>query len=74
MTPEARLKELERQVYGADNYFEMLGLSWDAPTEKFRVAFTEYAREFHPDKFNAAPDAVRQVATEIFDRMRARGK
>jgi tetratricopeptide (TPR) repeat protein len=70
VTPEVRLKELERRVNDADNYFEMLGLPWDAPTEKFRQAFTEYAREFHPDKFNSAPEAVRQVATEIFDRMR----
>ena len=68
--PETRLKELERRVNDADNYIQMLGLPFDAPTEKFRQAFTEYAREFHPDKFNSAPDAVRQVATEIFDRMR----
>jgi len=70
MTPEARLKDLERRVNGADNYFQMLGLPWDAPTESFRQAFTEYAREFHPDKFNVAAESVRQVATEIFDRMR----
>jgi curved DNA-binding protein CbpA len=70
VTPEARLKELERRVYGADNYFQMLGVPWDAPTEQFRQAFTEYAREFHPDKFNAAPEAVSQLATELFDRMR----
>jgi tetratricopeptide (TPR) repeat protein len=70
VTPEARLKELERRVYGANNYFEMLGLAWDAPTEEFRVAFTEYAREFHPDKFNTAPEPVHQLATELFDRMR----
>jgi len=70
MNPEARLKELERRVNSAAHYFEMLGLPFDAPTENFRVAFTEYAREFHPDKFNSAPEAVRQVATEIFDRMR----
>jgi curved DNA-binding protein CbpA len=69
-TPESRLKQLERRVDAAANYFEMLGLPWDAPTEEFRQAFTEYAREFHPDKFNSAPEAVRQVATEIFDRMR----
>jgi tetratricopeptide (TPR) repeat protein len=68
--PETRLMELQRRVDDADNYFQMLGLPWDAPTEKFRIAFTEYAREFHPDKFNAAPDAIRQTATEIFDRMR----
>jgi curved DNA-binding protein CbpA len=70
MTPEARLKELARRVDGAANYFEMLGLPHEAPTEQFRQAFTEFAREFHPDKFNSAPDAVRQLATEIFDRMR----
>ena len=71
MTPEARLKDMERRVDGADNYFQMLGLPWDAPTDKFRVAFTEYAREFHPDKFNAAAEPVQQLATELFDRMRA---
>jgi curved DNA-binding protein CbpA len=48
----------------------MLGLPWDAPTRNFRQAFTDYARDFHPDKFNLAADSVRQVATEIFDRMR----
>jgi tetratricopeptide (TPR) repeat protein len=70
MTPEARLTELQRRVDDAANYFQMFGLSHEAPTEDFRQAFTEYAREFHPDKFNNAPDAVRQMATEIFDRMR----
>lgn len=69
-TPEGRLKELERQVYSADNYFQMLGPPWDSPTEKFRQAYTDLAREFHPDKYNAASEPVRQLATELFDCLR----
>jgi curved DNA-binding protein CbpA len=69
-TPEARLKELDRQVLGADNYFQMFGLPWEAPTEQFRQRFMDFARELHPDKYNSAAEPVRLLATELFDRIR----
>jgi tetratricopeptide (TPR) repeat protein len=69
-TQETRLKELDRQVLGADNYFQMFGLAWDAPGEQFRQRYMELARELHPDRYNAAADSVKQLATELFDRFR----
>lgn len=48
------------------DYFQRLDLSHDADERAVRAAFRERAREFHPDRYAAHPDEVRDLAQEIF--------
>jgi len=49
------------------NYFDMLEVEQDAAPHTIESAYERLARKTHPDRFNQAGDAVRQMAAEIFE-------
>lgn len=65
-----RLEELSKRIEEAPNHFDVLGVRWDAEPEEFRQAYTALARELHPDRFHDGPDALREKATSLFDKLR----
>lgn len=67
----SRLKQLALQIGGASNNFERLGLPWDSDPADFRKAYTDLARDLHPDRYHDAPDALRDQATDLFDSIRS---
>lgn len=67
----ARLSELAERVSAAENHFAELGLPWDAPADDFSSAYRQLARDLHPDRYVDAPPALQELATEIFDKVRA---
>ncbi|MDG1478099.1 MAG: J domain-containing protein [Myxococcota bacterium] len=66
-----RLTTLAERVYAAENHFDVLGLSWEAPVEEFRAAYRDLARDLHPDRYIDATDEMQETATEVFDKIRA---
>lgn len=48
------------------SYFEMLGLSENATSGQIDAAYERLARKAHPDRFNKASEALRQLADEVF--------
>ncbi len=66
-----RLRRLAQQIGGASNHFERLGLPWDSDPADFRKAYTDLARDLHPDRYHDAPDALRDQATDLFDSIRS---
>lgn len=69
--PAARLKELEGQIRGAANHFAALGMSHEASPNDLRAAYMRLARDLHPDRYSGAPSEVQELATDLFDRIRA---
>lgn len=69
--PSARLKELEGQIRGAANHFAALGMSPEASPNELRAAYMRLARDLHPDRYSGAPPEVQELATDLFDRIRA---
>lgn len=67
----ARLRVLAERMRTASNHFERLGLPWDSEPAEFRRAYTELARELHPDRYHDAPEALRELATQCFDDIRS---
>jgi hypothetical protein len=47
------------------DYFELLGVAPDASAGEVRQRFLTVSRPWHPQRFAAAPDAVRAVVSEI---------
>ncbi len=68
---EGRLLTLTERVNSAENHFEILGLPWDAPIAQFRAAYRDLARDLHPDRYVTAPESLQELATEVFDKIRA---
>lgn len=66
----ARLRTLGMQIRSGANHFEVLGRPWDSDPSDFRRAYTELARDLHPDRYHDAPDELREQATELFDTIR----
>lgn len=46
------------------NYFEILGVSPEAPAQDIRVAFMTRSKEYHPDRVANLGERLRQVAEE----------
>ncbi len=57
----ARAKQLRTQ-----SYFEMLGVMDTSGSDEIELAYETIAKAFHPDRFNSASGAVRQLADEVF--------
>jgi curved DNA-binding protein CbpA len=66
----AQLKSTRIRLETAENAFEVLGLDTDADTDTLRRAYMELASFLHPDKFTDVDDALRDMATETFDKVR----
>jgi len=58
-------------MQGAKNYFDLLGVPWDSSVDDFRKAYTDLARELHPDRYHDGDDQLRDLATGLFDQIRA---
>jgi tetratricopeptide (TPR) repeat protein len=67
---EGRLREeltaLASSLRGK-SYFEMLDVEEDAPLHKIGSAYERLAKKSHPDRFNNASEAIRQMASEVFE-------
>ena len=68
---EEHLRTLADRVNLSETHFEVLGLPWEAPVEDFRAAYRDLARDLHPDRYIDASDEVQELATEVFDKIRA---
>lgn len=49
------------------SYFEIFDLAQDAPSHQIESAYERLARKTHPDRFRAASESVRAMASELFD-------
>ncbi|MCK6503790.1 DnaJ domain-containing protein [Myxococcota bacterium] len=65
-----RLHELARRMRASTNHFELLGVHWEGTPDEFRRAYTDLARELHPDRYHEAPQELRDLATDLFDQIR----
>jgi curved DNA-binding protein CbpA len=75
MTSDDELErlDLERLVEWADvlddaSYYEILGLTQDAPPDLVRHAFHEFALGFHPDSFRLADEDTQARVRRVFER------
>ena len=65
-----KLREIQGRIELAENHFEVLGHPWDAPTTQFATAFRNLSIELHPDRYNNASDEIKDLATNLFDKIR----
>ncbi len=68
---EEQLRALYARIDGAADHFEVLDLPWSASEEDFRKAHLDLARQLHPDRYTDADDALNDLATATFDKVRA---
>jgi CheY-like chemotaxis protein/tetratricopeptide (TPR) repeat protein len=52
--------------FGAQTYFEILGVQPSASTADVERAYVRLAEETHPDRYSGSSEAVREVAEEVF--------
>jgi CheY-like chemotaxis protein/tetratricopeptide (TPR) repeat protein len=64
----AELAELANRVRNRDHY-GVLDVATDADDEEIRVAYARLAKRTHPDRFHGASRSVRQLASQVFDRV-----
>lgn len=61
-----RLSAALRKVEDAENFFDVIGVDWDAPDDEYRRAYFELARRYHPDAWSDAdPDQTVMVEAII---------
>jgi curved DNA-binding protein CbpA len=65
---EAKRAELAAMAerFSGCGYFEILGVPETASDDQVRAAYERLAEQVHPDRVNAASEAVRQFAAETF--------
>jgi curved DNA-binding protein CbpA len=70
LTPADNAKRVEltamAERFSQKNEFEILGVSEKAGEEEVNAAYEELAELAHPDRVNAASDAVKQLAAQVF--------
>jgi hypothetical protein len=59
------------RILQAPDHFAVLGTTWQDTTETHRRAYFTLAQALHPDRFTLQPMDMRDVASELFDRVRA---
>ncbi len=59
------------RIRSAPDHFAVLGTSWQDGPDVHRRAYLGLAQRLHPDRLRDADLAVRDVAAELFDRVRA---
>ena len=62
------LAEFANRIRNKDHY-ETLGVTMAAPDEDIRAAYAALAKTTHPDRFHAASRSVRQLASQVFNRI-----
>ncbi len=60
-----RLRSTLHQVDRAENFFEVLGVAWDATDGEYRKAYFELARRYHPDAWVEKPEAQQEMVEAI---------
>ncbi len=68
---DERLATLASQLRAAPDHFALLGVRWDQSAEEMRAAYMKLARDLHPDRYASASQSDQELATELFDRVRA---
>ncbi|MBI3753229.1 MAG: DnaJ domain-containing protein [Deltaproteobacteria bacterium] len=48
------------------NYFEILGIGWDAGNGSIKKAYFKLAKEYHPDRYHNNAQEVKTAASDIF--------
>ena len=65
--PEVRrLQETLSHMEGAENFFEVLSIDWDASKEDYRNRYFELARAYHPDSSAGLPEEQAELVHRIF--------
>ncbi|MEZ4291336.1 MAG: J domain-containing protein [Myxococcota bacterium] len=64
----SELTALANRLQDKDHY-DALGVSAEADDDAIRQAYAELAKQAHPDRFHAASSSVRQLASQVFDRI-----
>ncbi len=70
--PEEELRrELAELANGMQNedYYGVLGVASTADDEAIRGAYARLSKQTHPDRFHHASSSVRQLASQVFDRI-----
>lgn len=67
---EARFGPALTRIRMAKDHFAVLGTGWEDAPETHRRAYFGLAQRLHPDRFTSEPTDVRDVASELFDRVR----
>ncbi len=62
------LAQLANSIQNKDHY-ETLGVASTADDEEIRSAYAGLAKRAHPDRFHGASSSVRQLASQVFDRI-----
>jgi len=64
----AELAVLANSMQDKDNY-EILGVSGIATDDEIQAAYADLAKRAHPDRFHTASSSVRQLASQVLDRI-----
>jgi hypothetical protein len=67
---EARFGPALTRIRAAKDHFAVLGTGWEDVPETHRRAYFALAQRLHPDRYVSDPADVRDVAGELFDRVR----
>jgi curved DNA-binding protein CbpA len=59
----------ERAAHGGADYYELLGVTADAPPALIQAAFFQLAKKWHPDRLGPDFADVRELANKVFARM-----
>ena len=62
------LADLANAMQNKDHY-GVLGVSSTADDEEIRTAYASLAKRAHPDRFHGASSSIRQLASQVFDRI-----
>jgi CheY-like chemotaxis protein len=62
------LADLANEMQGKDHY-GVLGVASTADDEEIRAAYASLAKQAHPDLFHGASGSIRQLASQVFDRV-----
>lgn len=60
------LQEALVQMAQAENFFQIIGVDWDASTEEYRNAYFALARQYHPDSSAGLPEEQADLVHQIF--------
>jgi TolA-binding protein len=60
------LQAVLAQMEQAENFFDRLGVKWDATTSTHRAAYFQLAKNYHPDSSAGLPDEQSDLVHRIF--------
>ena len=66
----AELSVLANRICNKD-HFQVLEVERSASDEEIRIAYACLAKRTHPDRFSSASSSVRQLASQVFERVAA---